>query len=78
MLFRSGGSPAENAEHLRGIVTGESNGAMRDIILANAGAAIYVAGEATSLEDGVEAADQAIASGSAAEKLADLRSVVAT
>jgi anthranilate phosphoribosyltransferase len=74
----AGGSPAENAEHLRGIVTGESNGAMRDIILANAGAAIYVAGEATSLEDGVEAADQAIASGSAAEKLADLRSVVAT
>ena len=74
----AGGSPAENAAHLRGIVQGESNGAMRDIVLANAGAAIYVAGEATSLGDGVEAAETAIESGSAGEKLDDLRSVVAT
>ena len=73
-----GGSPAENAAHLRGIVKGVSNGAMRDIVLANAGAAIYVAGEATDLEDGAEAAEQAIESGAAGEKLEDLRRVVAT
>ncbi|MGM0397863.1 MAG: anthranilate phosphoribosyltransferase [Halobacteriota archaeon] len=74
----AGGSPTQNAEHMRRVVTGEANGAKRDIILANAGAAIYVAGEATSLADGVEAADRAIADGEAAAKLADLQSAVAT
>ncbi len=74
----AGGTPEENAQHLRNIVTGEQNGAKRDIILANAGAAIYVSGEADSLQDGVEAAEQAIESGAAGEKLVDLRSVVAT
>jgi len=73
----AGGTPAENADALRGIVRGEANGAKRDIILANAGAAIYVAGEADSLEDGVEVARQAIDSGAAGEKLGDLRAVVA-
>jgi anthranilate phosphoribosyltransferase len=57
---------------MRAIVEGEADGPKRDIILANAGAAIYVAGEADSLEDGVERARQAIDSGAAAEKLADL------
>ncbi|UWG48599.1 Anthranilate phosphoribosyltransferase [Halanaeroarchaeum sp. HSR-CO] len=74
----AGGSPTQNAEDMRRVVTGEANGAKRDIILANAGAAIYVAGAATSLADGVEAADQAIADGGAAAKLADLQSAVAT
>ncbi|WP_121822522.1 anthranilate phosphoribosyltransferase [Halostella salina] len=73
----AGGTPAENAEDMRGIVEGEVTGAKRDIILANAGAAIYVAGEADSLEAGADAAREAIDSGAAAEKLADLRSVVA-
>ena len=73
----AGGTPEENATALRGIVRGEANGAKRDIILANAGAAIYVAGEADSLEDGVDVARQAIDSGAAGEKLAGLRGVVA-
>jgi anthranilate phosphoribosyltransferase len=68
----AGGQPAENAADMRAIVEGEADGPKRDIILANAGAAIYVAGEADSLEDGVERARQAIDSGAAAEKLADL------
>ncbi|MDG5775972.1 anthranilate phosphoribosyltransferase [Haloarculaceae archaeon H-GB2-1] len=68
----AGGSPEENAADMRGIVEGDVSGAKRDIILANAGAAIYVAGEAATLEDGVEAAAQAIDSGAAAEKLGDL------
>ena len=68
----SGGSPEENAADLRGIVTGEVTGAKRDIILANAGAAIYVAGVADTHEDGVEQARQAIESGAAADKLDDL------
>ncbi|MFB6308505.1 MAG: anthranilate phosphoribosyltransferase [Haloarculaceae archaeon] len=73
----SGGQPEENAEDMRGIVEGEVTGAKRDIILANAGAAIYVAGAADSLQEGVERAREAIDSGAAAEKLADLRTVSA-
>jgi anthranilate phosphoribosyltransferase len=69
----AGGSPEENARDLRGIVTGEIAGAKRDIILANAGAAIYVAGEADSFEAGADRALEAIQSGAAAETLATLR-----
>jgi len=69
----AGGSPEENAADLEAIVTGEETGPKRDLILANAGAAIYVAGEADSLEAGVEAAAAAIDSGDAAAKLDALR-----
>jgi anthranilate phosphoribosyltransferase len=68
----AGGTPEENAADLRGIVSGEVTGAKRDIILANAGAAIYVAGVADTHEEGVEEARQAIESGAAADKLDDL------
>jgi anthranilate phosphoribosyltransferase len=68
----AGGTPQENAVDLRGIVRGEVTGPKRDIILANAGAAVYVAGLADDLEDGVDAAAAAIDSGAAAEKFADL------
>ncbi|SMO61327.1 anthranilate phosphoribosyltransferase [Halorubrum cibi] len=68
----AGGTPEENAADLRGIVDGSVAGAKRDLILANAGAAIYVAGEADSLSAGVERAAEAIDSGSAADKLAAL------
>ncbi|MGB9952805.1 anthranilate phosphoribosyltransferase [Haloarcula marismortui] len=68
----AGGEPAENAADLRGIVSGEITGAKRDIILANAGAAIYVAGVADTHEAGVEQARQAIESGAATDKLDDL------
>ena len=63
----AGGSPADNAADLRGIVTGEVTGPKRDIILANAGAAIYIAGLADTIEAGVEAAAQAIDDGDARE-----------
>ena len=65
----AGGTPTENAADLRGIVEGTVTGPKRDLILANAGAAIYVAGEADSLSGGVERAASAIDDGSAAEKL---------
>jgi anthranilate phosphoribosyltransferase len=68
----AGGSPEENAADLRGIVSGEVTGAKRDIILANAGAAIYVAGVAESHAEGVELAREAIDSGAASAKLDDL------
>jgi anthranilate phosphoribosyltransferase len=72
----AGGEPAENARDMQGILEGSVDGAKRDVVVANAGAAVYVAGEASSIEDGVEAADAAIADGGAAEKLADLRAGV--
>jgi len=68
----AGGSPEENAADLRGIVSNEVTGAKRNIVLANAGAAIYVAGVADSHEAGVELAREAIESGDAAAKLEDL------
>jgi len=74
----AGGSPAENAADLRGIVSGEVGGAKRDVILANAGAAVYVAGEADSLAEGVDRAREAIDSGAASEKLDALRGVGVT
>ncbi|WP_440764736.1 anthranilate phosphoribosyltransferase [Natronorubrum sp. DTA7] len=70
----SGGSPEANADDMRGIVEGTVTGAKRDVILANAGAAIYVAGETDSLEAGADAAREAIDSGSAATKFEQLRS----
>ena len=69
----AGASPEENAADLRAILEGEETGPKREIILANAGAAVYVAGEADSLEDGVEIVAEAIDSGAAAERLAAMR-----
>ena len=68
----SGGTPEENAADLRGIVGGSVTGPKRDLVLANAGAAIYVAGEADSLEAGVARAQEAIDSGAARAKFAAL------
>jgi anthranilate phosphoribosyltransferase len=69
----AGGSPAENATDLRAIVTGDLDGPKRDIVLANAGAAVHVAGEAESLADGVARARRAVRSGAAADQLDALR-----
>jgi anthranilate phosphoribosyltransferase len=69
----AGGTPEENAADLEAILTGDEQGPKRDLILANAGAAIYIAGEAESLTEGVKAAAEAIDTGGAAAKLAALR-----
>lgn len=61
-----GGTPEENALILRGILDGTIRDARRDIVLANAAAAIYVADETDSLAEGVEIAEQSIDDGHAA------------
>jgi len=61
----------EAKEKLLGVLNNEV-GAPRDIVQMNAGAAIYVAGLAESLEEGVEKADQVITSGAAKDKLQQL------
>jgi anthranilate phosphoribosyltransferase len=64
----SGGSPLQNAEVTRAVFAGE-RGARADLVLINAGAAIYAAAGADSIAGGLEAAREAIASGSAAAAL---------
>ena len=62
----------ETVEESRTMVLGALDnklGAARDIVALNAGAAIYVAGKAASMEEGVERAFEAIASGAARAKL---------
>jgi anthranilate phosphoribosyltransferase len=63
-----GGDPHQNAAITRAILGGEA-GAPRDLAVLNAGAAIYAAGGAPSLPEGVRAAQESIDSGAAAEKL---------
>jgi anthranilate phosphoribosyltransferase len=68
----AGGSPEENAADMRAILTGEETGPKRDVILANAGAAVYVAGRADDIQEGADLAREAITSGAAARKLEEL------
>jgi anthranilate phosphoribosyltransferase len=64
----AGGSPEENAAVARAVLGGE-RGPRRDLVLLNAGAAIYVGGKAHTLATGVERAGEAIDSGVASELL---------
>ncbi|MCU4140137.1 MAG: Anthranilate phosphoribosyltransferase [Methanophagales archaeon] len=65
----AGGSVEENARMLRAVLAAEDEGARRDVVLLNAGAAIFAAEEADSLEEGVEMAKDALESGQALRKL---------
>jgi anthranilate phosphoribosyltransferase len=63
-----GGLPEENAKITRGILAGEKGG-KRTAVLMNAGAALYMAGKAESIEAGVRLAEEIIDSGKAMAKL---------
>ncbi|HEX7244289.1 MAG TPA: anthranilate phosphoribosyltransferase [Solirubrobacterales bacterium] len=58
----AGGEPEENAAASRAVLAGEK-GPRRDLVLLNAGAAIYVGGGAETLAEGVEEAATAVDSG---------------
>jgi anthranilate phosphoribosyltransferase len=60
--------PQDSVKTIIGVLDNEQ-GPARDIVMLNAGAAIYVAGLADSLQDGVSKADAAIASGEARNRL---------
>ena len=64
----AGGDAAHNALLVRAILAGES-GPRRDIVLANAAAALVAAGRAADFLEGVRLAAQSIDSGAAAAKL---------
>ena len=66
-----GGDAHLNARVLRGVLSGEERGAARDVVLANAGAAIYVSGGSESLESGVRLAEESIETGAAGQVLED-------
>ena len=65
----TGGTPAENAEITKAILKGEEKGPKRQAVCLNAGAALYIAGKATSIEEGVKLAESLIDSGAALKKL---------
>ena len=64
----TGGTPAENAEITKAILKGEEKGPKRQAVCLNAGAALYIAGKAASIEEGVKLAESLIDSGASTEK----------
>jgi anthranilate phosphoribosyltransferase len=64
-----GGDAQANAAITRSVLSGNAGGP-RDSVLANAGAALYVAGVASDIRSGVELAAKAIDSGAAEQTLA--------
>ncbi|CQR56872.1 anthranilate phosphoribosyltransferase [Paenibacillus riograndensis] len=69
-----GGDAAVNAAIITGVLQGDVN-PYRDIVLANAGACIYVAGLADTLQEGVEQAKAVVDSGAALLKLEQLKAM---
>ena len=65
----TGGTPAENAEITKAILKGEEKGPKRQAVCLNAGAALYIAGKAASIEKGVKLAESLIDSGAVLKKL---------
>jgi len=63
-----GGDAHENARIIEGILAG-TRGPARDVVLLNAGAALFIAGAAASVEEGIGKASRAIDSGDARRTL---------
>ena len=64
-----GGASERNAEILRAVLSGKDTGPHRDVVAANAGAALTVAGLSDDLPGGVAAALEVLASGRALRTL---------
>ncbi len=72
-----GGTPQQNAEAIQELLKGKRN-PFRDIVLLNAGAALIVAGKATSLKDGAGKAAGSIDEGRAQSALDKLIAITNT
>ena len=70
-----GGTPAENAQITRGILSGKEQGTRRTIVLLNAGAALFAAGKAKDIQEGIALAAEKIDSGAAAKALENVIAV---
>jgi anthranilate phosphoribosyltransferase len=64
-----GGTPEENAHIIRRVLSGEIRGAKRDVVLFNAGAALYLVDKVTTIPEGIELAASLIDNGKAGAKL---------
>lgn len=64
-----GGTPEENAQITRDILSGKEQGPKRTTVLLNAGAALYIGEKAKTLAGGVKLAAELIDSGAAYKKL---------
>jgi anthranilate phosphoribosyltransferase len=64
-----GGTPADNAQITRGILTGAIQGPKRNIVLLNAAASLLAANQADDLADGIRKAAASIDTGAAWDKL---------
>ncbi len=64
-----GGDGAVNAQITKDILSGKERGAKREIVLLNAGAALYIGGKVDSIEEGIRIAGETIDSGKAMETL---------
>lgn len=64
-----GGSPQENAQITKDILSGKERGAKRDVILMNAGMSLYLGIDGITLEEGIQKAAELIDSGKAMAKL---------
>lgn len=64
-----GGTPQENAEITKAILSGEEKGPKRQAVCLNAGASLYITGKASTIEAGVRMAEELIDSGAALRKL---------
>jgi anthranilate phosphoribosyltransferase len=69
-----GATPHENAQIIERVLAGE-RGAARDVVLLNAGAALFIAGAAQSVEDGIQHASRAIDRGDGKRTLEQLVSI---
>jgi anthranilate phosphoribosyltransferase len=69
----AGGEPVDNARIARDILTGKERGPRRSVVLLNAAAAIYAAGEAEDLASALAPAAESLDSGSALAKLEGLK-----
>ena len=71
-----GGTAEDNAKITLDVLKGKK-GPARDIVLLNAGCALYVGGLAETIQRGVSLAEHSVDSGAALEKLEELKSLTA-
>ncbi len=64
-----GGVPEVNAQITRDILSGKNQGTRRNAVLLNAGTALFTAGRAETIADGIQLAARMIDSGKAMETL---------
>lgn len=70
----AGGNRETNAEIIRRVLRADERGPKRDAVLLNTAAALFVAGRASSLNEGWDLAANLIDSGAASKKLDELKS----